>query len=46
MFPNGPGCGTVFQLTPPAAPDATWTETVLYSFSGDNGDGAIRLQEW
>jgi uncharacterized repeat protein (TIGR03803 family) len=26
--------GTVFQLAPPAAPGAPWTETVLYSFSG------------
>ncbi len=34
------GCGAVFQLTPPAAPGGTWTETVLYSFTGLNGDGA------
>jgi len=34
------GCGTVFELTPPAAPDGTWTESVLYSFTGVNGDGA------
>jgi uncharacterized repeat protein (TIGR03803 family) len=33
------GCGTVFQLTPPAAPDGTWTETVIYSFTGQGGDG-------
>jgi len=28
------GCGTVFQLTPPAAPGGQWTETVLYRFQG------------
>jgi len=37
------GCGTVFQLTPPASPGGTWTETVLYSFSGQNEDGATPL---
>jgi uncharacterized repeat protein (TIGR03803 family) len=26
------GCGTVFELAPPVAPAATWTETVLYHF--------------
>ncbi len=31
--------GTVFQLTPPSTPGAPWTETVLYSFTGQNGDG-------
>jgi len=30
----GYGCGTVFQLTPPAAPAGAWTETVLYRFQG------------
>ena len=39
-YVNGGGCGTVFQLTPPAAPGGVWTETVIYSFSGLNGDGA------
>jgi uncharacterized repeat protein (TIGR03803 family) len=28
------GCGTVFQLSPPAAPGDPWTETVLYAFQG------------
>jgi len=37
------GCGTVFQLTPPASPGGAWTETVLYSFSGQSGDGAMPL---
>src|SRR5580698_1744009 len=26
------GCGTVFELSPPAQPGGSWTETVLYSF--------------
>ena len=43
-FPYGTppenGCGTVFALTPPAAPGEAWTETVLHSFTGQNGDGA------
>lgn len=33
---NNVGCGTVFELTPS---NGTWTETVLYSFSG-GADGA------
>ncbi len=28
------GNGTVFMLTPPVPPSVTWTETVLYSFTG------------
>ncbi len=33
--------GTVFELSPPAVPGGTWTETVLYSFgAGGEGDGA------
>jgi len=35
----GGGCGTVFQLTPQAAPGRWWTETVIYTFTGINGDG-------
>jgi hypothetical protein len=33
------GCGTVFELTPPAAPGAGWTEQVIYTFMG-GPDGA------
>lgn len=33
---GGNGMGTVFELSPPAAVDGTWKETVLYSF-GSNG---------
>lgn len=35
-----PGCGTVFQLTPPDVSGGSWTEIVLYAFKGTNGDGA------
>jgi len=31
------GCGTVFRLTPPAAAQAAWTETVLHRFTGHDG---------
>ena len=33
------GCGTVFQLKPPAAPGGAWTETVLHNFGSFDGDG-------
>lgn len=29
------GCGVVFELSPPAAPGDSWTETVLYNFCSD-----------
>lgn len=32
-------CGVVFELSP--GPDAAWTETVLYSFTGGKTDGAF-----
>jgi len=32
------GCGVVYELTRQA--DGSWTESVLYSFTGQNGDGA------
>ncbi len=38
---NG-GCGTVFELSPPATPGGTWTETVIYFFQGFN-DGSDPL---
>lgn len=34
----GFGCGTVFKLSPSGN---AWKETVLYSFTGANGDGVI-----
>ncbi len=33
------GQGTVFQVTPPAAPGGMWTENVLYSFTGGADGG-------
>lgn len=33
------GCGTVFELSPPAPPSTTWTETVLHNFAGGPNDG-------
>lgn len=29
----GPGCGTIFRLSPPAAGGTAWTETVLHTFT-------------
>jgi hypothetical protein len=40
LYNGASGCGTVFELTPPSSPGAAWTETVLKSFTGQNGDGA------
>jgi hypothetical protein len=34
------GCGTVYELSPPAKAGDPWTETVLYSFQGGN-DGYV-----
>jgi hypothetical protein len=34
------GCGTVYELSPPAQPGGAWTETVLYSFQSDR-DGYV-----
>jgi uncharacterized repeat protein (TIGR03803 family) len=31
--------GTVFSLTPPASPGGSWTEAVLYSFTGGSDGG-------
>lgn len=33
-FGGASGCGTVFELTPPATNGGAWTETVLYNFQG------------
>jgi hypothetical protein len=38
------GCGTVFELSPPAVAGGAWTETTLYSFQGVQGktsDGSV-----
>ena len=34
-----PSCGTVFMLTPPAAGQTAWTETVLHAFTGGADGG-------
>ena len=38
-FPGtGPGCGTIFKLSPPLQRGDRWTETILYKFlGGDDG---------
>jgi hypothetical protein len=36
------GCGTVFEVSPPATQGGAWTETVLYSFR-DGSDGGHPL---
>lgn len=33
------GCGTIFELTPPAMPGHVWTKNVIYHFTGGD-DGA------
>lgn len=38
------GCGTLFQLTPPAAQGDPWTESVIYSFTGGT-DGAFPIAD-
>lgn len=36
------GCGTVFELSPPATAGGNWQETVLYNFAGQtDGDGSF-----
>jgi hypothetical protein len=30
------GCGVVYEMSPPAQPGGSWTETVIYSFQGGN----------
>src|SRR5271166_3106637 len=35
-----PGCGTVFELSPPSSPGGPWSQIVLYSFLGGPFDGA------
>jgi uncharacterized repeat protein (TIGR03803 family) len=40
---DGFGCGTVFKLTPPAAGQTAWTETVLHLFDGRDGAEPVAL---
>lgn len=42
LFGIATGCGTVYELSPPAKAGDPWTEKVLYSFQGgDDGDYAV-----
>jgi uncharacterized repeat protein (TIGR03803 family) len=36
--PHRRGCGTVFELSPPAHGRTNWSETVLHTFTGADGD--------
>ena len=36
---DGPGCGTVFELSPPSPQQPQWTEKVLWNFDGVDGEG-------
>jgi hypothetical protein len=36
------GCGTVYELSPPAQKGGAWTETVIYNFQG-NKDGQLPI---
>jgi uncharacterized repeat protein (TIGR03803 family) len=40
---GGSGCGTVFEVSPPAQLGGEWTETVVHSFQG--GDGEFPLSD-
>jgi uncharacterized repeat protein (TIGR03803 family) len=40
---GGAGSGVVFKLAPPVQSDENWTQTVLYSFGGNNTDGRVPL---
>jgi uncharacterized repeat protein (TIGR03803 family) len=37
----GNGCGTVFELSPPAGSETVWSETVLHAFTDAGGDGLL-----
>jgi uncharacterized repeat protein (TIGR03803 family) len=36
---TAPGCGVVFELSPPAQAGGVWNETVLYAFTGGSDGG-------
>ncbi len=40
---GAPGCGTVFELSPPREPGTPWTEAILYSFGLFIGDAEYPL---
>lgn len=33
------GCGTIFELSPPASPGGKWTKTTIHAFNADGVDG-------
>lgn len=35
------GCGTVFELSPPASSGGPWTESILYAFTSQANDGYL-----
>jgi hypothetical protein len=35
----GGGCGTVYELAPPAKQGGSWTKTILHTFPGETNDG-------
>jgi len=37
--PCNSGCGTIYELTPPAILGNPWTEEIIYSFQGEYTDG-------
>jgi hypothetical protein len=39
---GGVGCGTIYQLTPPADPTGSWTFSTIYEFKG-NKDGCCQF---
>lgn len=44
FFGGGPeNGGTAYKLTPPSGNSGSWTESTLYSFGGEPGDGAFPL---
>jgi uncharacterized repeat protein (TIGR03803 family) len=40
LYGTTSGSGTVFRLTPTGTSGGPWTETILHTFTGKNGDGA------
>jgi hypothetical protein len=40
LYGGTDGMGTAYQLAPPAQTGGSWTETILYSFTGGSNDGA------
>jgi uncharacterized repeat protein (TIGR03803 family) len=41
-FTSLPGCGVIFELSPPQERGASWRETALYTFTGGS-DGAVPM---